>query len=74
MIGKNKRLFLDLKISSSSKQSLRTSQLAKAKLRRARSRARALKAWNDFSKKLIIPKPLISPFSKNAERPKPQKA
>ena len=30
---------------------------------RARGRARALEAWNDFSKKLVTPKPLISPFS-----------
>ena len=32
-------------------------------VRRARGMARALEAWNDFSKKLITPKPLISPFS-----------
>ena len=32
-------------------------------VRRARGRSRALEAWNDFSKKLITPKPLISPFS-----------
>ena len=62
MIGTNERLFLDLRISSSSKQSLCTSQLFKAKQRRAYGRVRALEAWNDFSKKLITPKPLISPF------------
>ena len=33
-------------------------------VRRARGSGRALGAWNDFSKKLITPKPLISPFSK----------
>ena len=32
-------------------------------VRRARGRAPALEAWNDFSKKLITPKPLISPFN-----------
>ena len=32
-------------------------------VRHARGRARALEAWNDFSKKLITPKPLTSPFS-----------
>ena len=31
-------------------------------VRRARGRARALEAWNDFSKKSITPKPLISSF------------